>query len=467
MRFAVVVALAACVPDEGPGPGTCVPLTEDCSTLDIDEDCDGVPTCSGDTAWHTVIGGPDHQLAGAAALAQNRLVVAGNFSGETRIGQSKLVARDFDIYLGEVAITDGTPIGGTSFGNGRYTLATGLAIPPNGDRVLSFTFENTFDVGVTTLASKGDQDVAFFGLTDDGATRFAHGFGDAAKQHSGGVTVGRDGDLLLDGYAVSGTMDFGTGPLAVDAKSCGNYLARFDSKGTLRWAKLFSGANNDWGMSARFMPNDDIVLAGSAHGAIDLGDGIIDGGADSDIVIARLDGNGHHLWSRRLGDAMDQRATLTATESGDLIITGTAMGVIDWGNAITGPAPHNFVARLTASGQTLWVRSFPGELTFGATVDAADQIVLSGYFESAVDVGCGAMTSAGDADAMIAKLSPLGDCIWSRRFGDASAQWGSSRVAIDVTGAMYFPISVAGTIDTGRGVHAADMFDTVVIKLGP
>ena len=103
----------------------------------------------------------------------------------------------------------------------------------------------------------------------------------------------------------------------------------------------------------------------------------------------------------------------------------------------------------------------------GLAVDASDYIVLTGSFEGVLDCGGGALTSAGGKDAFVAKLDPLGNHVWSARFGDADDQEGKG-VAVDASGSLFVTGEFSGAIDFGTGVHVstgdADIF---VARLAP
>jgi hypothetical protein len=117
----------------------------------------------------------------------------------------------------------------------------------------------------------------------------------------------------------------------------------------------------------------------------------------------------------------------------------------------------------------VWSASYGGMTLPGLTavaVDPSGNIVMVGSFTGTLDLGGGQLASTGSADIFITKRSPLGEHIWSKRFGDASAQR-SSTVAIDAKGAIYIGGSVQGSIDFGDGkvLTSAGSDDAFVTKL--
>ncbi len=101
--------------------------------------------------------------------------------------------------------------------------------------------------------------------------------------------------------------------------------------------------------------------------------------------------------------------------------------------------------------------------------DAAGNVYVFGHFEGSIDLGGGALTSLGAQDLFLAKFSPAGAHVWSKRIGDASAQFASSLV-LDTAGNIVVAGYFGGTIDFGNSsgalvnTHTTE-WDTFVAKL--
>jgi hypothetical protein len=124
-----------------------------------------------------------------------------------------------------------------------------------------------------------------------------------------------------------------------------------------------------------------------------------------------------------------------------------------------------------AAGSHLFSMSFGGPendyLSHG-TVDPAGNLMLAGSFEASIDLGCGAITSAGSLDMLFAKLDPKGKCVFSQRFGDTSEQSGLNLVgsgAQDVFAVGIFKSTV--TVSTTTLTAADPAFDILVLRLTP
>src|SRR5262249_6104714 len=147
-------------------------------------------------------------------------------------------------------------------------------------------------------------DVYLIKLDPQGNHIWSKRFGDIESQYGQTVAVDSSGNIALTGY-FSGTIDLGGGVLT----SAGNddmFLAKFDAQGNYLWAKQFGSPAYDYPATARFDAAGNIVLACFSTGALDFGGGLLTSAGGSDIMVAKFDGSGTHLWSKRFGDAAAQ-----------------------------------------------------------------------------------------------------------------------------------------------------------------
>jgi hypothetical protein len=171
---------------------------------------------------------------------------------------------------------------------------------------------------------------------------------------------------------------------------------------------------------------------------------------------------GDLIWSLRSGDANDQRALSVAVDSaGSALVTGYFKGVLNFaGGTLTSTGGADvFLVKLDATGKFVWGQAFGDQADqFGASVavDAAGKVLLTGRFGGSIDLGGGALVSAGGADVFVAKLSTDGAHLWSKSFGGSGDQWGTS-VKADSAGNVVLAgfLSGVGSIDFGGGVIAS------------
>jgi len=115
-------------------------------------------------------------------------------------------------------------------------------------------------------------------------------------------------------------------------------LTKCDNVGAKLWGKLYScaGQGNEYDFKSIHSatdPQENVVLAVVPPDDVFNFDGnMLPGKGGMDIVLGKLDPDGNHLWSRRFGDAADQRYPLVATApNGDIVMAAQVSGTIDVG----------------------------------------------------------------------------------------------------------------------------------------
>ncbi|WP_437963473.1 choice-of-anchor E domain-containing protein [Sorangium sp. So ce260] len=121
------------------------------------------------------------------------------------------------------------------------------------------------------------------------------------------------------------------------------FLVKLSSLGEHEWGKSFGGAGHrqDWTMSAS--DAGELAIFGTFSGSLDLGGGALTtttvNDEDLDIVLAKLDADGSHLWSRQLGDSGRQESSgsMVIDSEGAVLIAGSLNGTaVDFGMGATG-----------------------------------------------------------------------------------------------------------------------------------
>jgi hypothetical protein len=228
--------------------------------------------------------------------------------------------------------------------------------------------------------------------------------------------------------------------------------------GALQWYQTFGLGDEEYGVAVAFDGAGNLVLAANGTSSIDFGGGALVSAGGFDMYVARFAPDGKHLWSKRFGDDSDQfrhSSALAIDGAGDIYLAGEFRGLIDFGG---GPLVANamytpFLVKLNEDGTHVWSQSFlTGDLTFPEAMafDSVGDLLLGGYFTESLDLGGGALTSAGVADAFVGKFGPDGAHKWSRSFGDTAPQF---ILALDIDAADKICVGGGfdGTLDLGAG----------------
>lgn len=177
------------------------------------------------------------------------------------------------------------------------------------------------------------------------------------------------------------------------------------------------------------------------------------------LVVARLDADGHEIWSRALATGLTNVAGIVAQKNLTAVIAGSYRGTLDLGGGPMSSAQGStdvFVVQLDTNGSVLWQRSFGDQLeqtAYSMAVAPNDDVLLIGSNNGVIDLGGGPVLSNGGIDAFAARLTGSdGQHVWSRGFGQSGQQEGRL-IAAGKDGRVALSCYLgSGGIDFGGGV---------------
>lgn len=204
-------------------------------------------------------------------------------------------------------------------------------------------------------------------------------------------------------------------------------------------APLHGTAGTDWAGGVAAQPDGGATIGYAASGAVD-GQPYAGG---LDAVLTRLGPDRKTAqWTAEFGTSANERLYgVVPLADGGVITAGYTRGNLD-GNHPGSPADDGLVARLTATGARTWVTQAgdPAKADrFYAIASAPD----GGVYVAGYSSGSYGGTSAGDKDAILARIAPDGRVSWSRQFGGPGEDKAYA-VAADASG-----VYVAGGTSAG------------------
>jgi hypothetical protein len=240
------------------------------------------------------------------------------------------------------------------------------------------------------------------------------------------------------------------------------------------WAKQIGGAAFDYSSGIVVDQAGNVYSAGYFSGTADM-----DGGAStftfsssgsSDIFISKSDVNGNFLWAKQIGGTgKDQLSALALDASGNIYVTGSFQGTVDFD---PGPNTINrtsfggddiFIAKLDPNGNVVWSRQMGGidtEYPSSICVSPSGSIYTCGWFRGTADFDPSAnttnLTSNGGDDAFIAKLDANGVFAWAKQIGGGDMDYGFS-IKVDAAENIYVTGSFIDEVDfdPGSGIFKA------------
>jgi hypothetical protein len=163
------------------------------------------------------------------------------------------------------------------------------------------------------------------------------------------------------------------------------------------WVKSYGGVNSDV-FSFMQLTNDG--------GSIITGYTISSSFGDNDVYAMKLDDKGNTVWSNSFGSSSnDQANCVTQTEDGNYIVVGQTKSFGATGFDI-------YVLKLNSGGNIIWSNIYkaPNDDYAVGVIEATEGgYVVAGYSNS--------LSSPGNTDVFLLKLSTEGDVQWAKSYG--------------------------------------------------
>ncbi|MGE0323807.1 MAG: hypothetical protein AB7K71_15750 [Polyangiaceae bacterium] len=424
-----------------------LPGVENCSTPNTDENCDG---------FECQITGAS--LPGAARavapLPNGGFVVATSFTGDVDLDQHIPAGGGNDVYIAAVdikgAVEWSLPV--TSGGNDSvYAITTSP-----GGRVYTLVY-----LGAPLDLGDGIKAAGCRLITQeaDGSVVRTLNFDPAAELYSAAVDPA--GSVVMAGW-VAAPVTIGGTPLNPTFQD--PLIVRVRADGSVAWAKLFKGANDNYALGVAADSAGNSYIVGNAQGTINLGQGDVTAD-EGDAYIARLDVNGNTTASALFGGPGVQEARFVAVDgSGHPLVAGIYTSTFSMGSSLPQASGEaTFVAKLTlgsggATADWLWNVN---ATTRGLSSDAAGGASLGLKTNAAFDLTEPVLANAG----LVVRLSPTGSYSWHRQVGapdgEVRALAGTADGETIVVGRTDSP-----TVDLGSGPVQTGQGHSYAIKLG-
>jgi uncharacterized delta-60 repeat protein len=466
------------------------------------------PSEGGNLIWAKRAGGTGYEDRGRAItnLSDNSTVMTGTFAviatfGPGEPNETILTSTGYeDIFItryypdGILAWAKHAGGSNRDWGRGITTLSDNSIVTTG-----NFAGKATFGPGEpnqTILTSMGDYDIFMARYNPNGTLSWAKRAGGSEWDVGLGITTLSDNSTVVIGK-FKGIATFGPGePNETILTSAGNddiFVTRYNSDGTLSWAKRAGGSSYEEGLGITMLSDNSIVTTGYFDGTITFGQGepnetILTSAGYRDIFIARFNPDGTLLWAKRTGGSdHDFGRGITTLSDNSTVVTGFINGTVTFGEGepnetiLTSAGGEDiFIARYNPNGTLSWAKCAGGsssDYSSGITTLSDNSTVMTGMFWNTATFGQGEpnetiLTSAGNIDIFIARYNPDGTIIWAKRAGGSSYDDGLgitmlSDNSIVTTG--YFE----GTITFGPGepnqtiLTSAGSWDIFIARFEP
>jgi hypothetical protein len=311
-----------------------------------------------------------------------------------------------------------------------------VAIGPNDSVFVAGTFEGALPVSTTTtLQSSGGRAVYVVRLDSEGNVEYA-------------ISLGGSADGALRGLAVDSA-----GNAAVSGEGIGT--VKLDEAGKAAWSRDFFG-------HVAFDADGNLLLAGELRATTDFGGGPLSSRGGSDVLVAKLDADGQHIFSRSFGDVgQQQRAeSITVDAAGSALIAGVFDGSVDFGTSAltldTGSCSSDawcntfgFVAELDEHGQVSFsVGLGPMRTLPAAASDSRGNYVVSGALPGGVRPFRNSLALALDGNGVE---------LWRRAEWPETGIGSGHALAIDPSDDVLWAVTARPNFESGEHSYVAKL----------
>jgi hypothetical protein len=437
----------------------------------------------------TAANGTSEGQAIALDAAGNQCII-GNFSGTLVLGNTTLVAGVFnDVFVAKRSASTGAWLWAVQIGGSGTDRGYAIAADAAGNVLVtgSFLYSASFATSPapTTLTSAGDSDifVAKFEAST-GAALWAVRAGGSSYDYGTGITADAAGNALVTGY-FTGIARFTATPAPITIFSPAGDVDAFVAKlgastGAATWAVRAGGSDNDRGQAVAVDAAGNALVTGYFNGAATFDTSptatTLTSAGGNDIFVAKFGAStGVATWAMRAGGSgEDQGLGIAADAAGNASVTGYFTGTASFATSPTATSLTSagsrdmFAARFGGStGAATWAVRAGGsgnEFGYGAAVDAAGNVVVTGSFEGTASFATSptatSLTATSSSDVFVARFgAATGTAAWAVRAGSSYASVGNG-VAVDaggnavVTGLFFSRILVGSQTLTGNGTTA-------------
>lgn len=244
----------------------------------------------------------------------------------------------------------------------------------------------------------------------------------------------------------------------------------------LGWAQGWGSSNYDYTSCIATDAVGNTCISGYFRGTMDADPGPgtqFFTATEQDIYLSKFNASGHLLWAKHLhGDSNEVVTAMTLDISGNIYITGTYQGFVDFdpGPGIVtlgNPYPGStFICKFDPDGNLIWAKELTKARAYSIAIDANQNVYTTGHFIYDADFDPSEQEAILDAgqhiEMFICKLNASGNYVWARRtqvYGDTT-YIKSNSLTLDAAGNVYATGNFQGTADFDTGTGIFEMTST-------
>jgi hypothetical protein len=287
----------------------------------------------------------------------------------------------------------------------------------------SYDGNATFGDGIT-LNSLGSDDIFVARYTTDGTCLWARRAGSSgSSDEARGVAVSADGGVFIAGHSGGTTIGFD----GITIPNAGNWrqlvIARYDSTGTVQWARASQGNGQGKTCRAISVASDRLFVTGQIGASVATFDGLAltPGSSGAHLYVLGTDLAGNGLWARPYGTGDHEGMGIAADTLGNVFVAARMWGSLFLpDDTLTSTSSNDdiLLLKLDRDGLHHWARSTGStqrDLAWDVDADGLGNVLVAAQFNQSINFFGTPFTALGGEDILIAKLDGDGEVLWAAR----------------------------------------------------
>lgn len=357
-----------------------------------------------------------------------------------------------------------------SAGGNKWDLGRSIALDAAGNQYITGEFYTTATFGATNLTSVGGSDIFITKLDAAGNFVWARQAGSTSTDIGWAIAVDAAGNQYVTGY-FSGTASFGGIQLSTGANYNDNiFIAKLSPDGNFLWARQAGGLSSDYGYGITVDGSGNCYLTGQAVAPANFGTITLNG--SNNIFVTKMDTDGNFLWATQCGNVNGGRGhKIKVDPLGNIYLTGEFQSIGLFGNLAplsSAGSADAFVAKMNPAGEFIWAKNAGGQFAdqaYDLGLDANGNIYFTGNFQGTAAFGTTNLIAADQDDIFISKIDNNGNFIWSKSFGSYDKDCGNA-ISVAANGNAFVTGYFTGTVAFGsNNILVGEYKDIFVAKL--
>ncbi|RFS17094.1 hypothetical protein [Emticicia sp. C21] len=369
----------------------------------------------GDLIWLKKAGGSSFELStGITTDNANNIYITGLMAETAYFGNSSVTSNGAaDFFLAKYD-TNGDLIWVKNGGGATDDGGIGnFKVDANGNIFVSGYITGTASFDAFSLTSQGGYDTFLAKYKSDGSVEWIKQGGGTNWDISNGTSIDSNGNIYITG-TFKGTASFDTFSLTSSGFD-DIFIVKYSPAGAVLWAKKAGGIEFDTPHEITVDNSNNILITGAFQNTADFSGTNLTATNISDVFIAKYDANGNLLWAKKAGGAdNDVSYGMAVNNIGEIFIVGNFNGTATFSPVtVSVSTTTTFIAKCDANGNFKWVQKIGGadinsSYSYGITTDNSRNVYATGKFKGTVNFFSSKITSAGQEDVFIARITE--DC---------------------------------------------------------